>query len=245
MNKEEVLSKIKKLQALAESQNDNESANAKKFADKLIEKYEITEEDLNSIKDKPPLYGENDKLFHTATVVPWMNQLALGIANHFGCYVVQEELVPIDGHHEYDYYVYGDEEDSKSVKFAFNAFQKQIDSLVLENCPNKGPVYISSYCEGVVQSIRSNIEVDGIDIPKINKDPLSKPNKMVETSGSKVGLVQTPKETKAKPVDKSVAVNGAAIRDIMAFLKGLQDGRDISLQDLIELETRHIKNLIK
>jgi len=243
MTKEEILSKIKKLQALAESQNDNEAANARKFAEKLIEKYQITEEDLNSIKDKGPLYGENEKLFHSSIVIPWKNQLALGIANHFGCYIVQEELVPADGSHEYDYYVYGEDEDVESVKFAFNAFEKQIDSLVLTNCPGRGPVYVSSYCEGVVQSIRSNIEIDGIEIPKVNSK-LSKPDKMVVTSGVGVGLVTIPKD-KEKPVEKSVSVNGSnAIRDIMAFLKGLQDGRDISLQDAVELEFQSVRNLI-
>lgn len=242
MTKDEILSKIKKLLVLAESQNDNEAANAKKFAEKLIEKYQITEEDLNSIKDKGPLYGENEKLFHSSVLVPWKNQLALGIANHFGCYVVQEELVPADGAHEYDYYVYGGDQDVESVKFAFNAFEKQIDSLVFTNCLGRGPVYVSSYCEGVVQSIRSNIEIDGIEIPKINSK-LSKPDKIVPTSGVSVGLVAAPKD-KEKPADKSVSVNGSAIRDIMAFLKGLQDGRDISLQDAVELEFQSIRNLI-
>jgi len=243
MTKEEILSKIKKLRALAESQNDNEAANARKFAEKLIEKYQITEEDLNSIKDKGPLYGENEKLFHSSIVIPWKNQLALGIANHFGCYIVQEELVPADGSHEYDYYVYGEDEDTESVKFAFSAFEKQINALVLTNCIGRGHVYISSYCEGVVQSIRSNIEIDGIEIPKINSK-LSKPDKMVVTSGIGVGLAITSKD-KEKPVEKSVSVNGSnAIRDIMAFLKGLQDGRNLSLQDAMELEFQNIRNLI-
>lgn len=246
MNKDEALLKIKKLFQLTQSSNDNEAASAKKFAEKLIEKYQITEEDLNSIKDKGPLYGENEKLFHSSLVIPWKNQLAFGIANHFGCYIVQEELVPADGNHEYDYYVYGDNEDIESVKFAFNAFEKQIDYLVVTNCGGRGPVYVSSYCEGIVQSIRSNIEIDGIEVPKVNNklSKLSKPDKIVITSGVSVGLTAVPKD-KEKPVEKSVPVTGSnAIRDIMAFLKGLQDGRDLSLQDLLELEFQNIRNLI-
>lgn len=244
MNKEDVLSKIKKLQALAENQNNNEASNAKMLADKLIIKYNITEDDLNSIQDKGPLYGENEKLYHSSFVIAWKNQLALGLAKHFYCYIVQEELVPVEGSSEFDYYVYGDDEDVNSVKFAFNAFHKKIDDLILNNCRGKGPVYISSYCEGIVQSIRANIEIDGIDIPKVNKDPLSKQDKLAETT--QVGIATIPKEIKDKPVEKSVDVNNnSMIRDIMAFLKGLQDGRDISLHDVIQLEFQYIKSLLE
>jgi|SRR6185436_9975168 len=235
MNKDEILSKIDKLLKLSQSSNSNEADNAKLFADKLISKYGITEEELKLIEEKKPLYGENEKLFHSSVIVAWKNQLAFGLAVHFGCYIVQEQTIPADGESEYDYFVYGDSEDVQSVKLAFLAFENKINNLISSNCYNKGPVYISSYCEGVVQSIRSNLEIEGLEMPKINKNIIGCADKMTETPTDKVALAAIDKETKDKPVQASVDVNnGSMIRDIMAFLKGLKDGKDVSLQDTVE-----------
>lgn len=238
MNKEEILSKIKKLRALMVNSNDNEATNAKVLADRLISKYNITEEELESIKDKKPLYGENEKLFHSSVIIGWKNQLALGLANYFNCYIVQEELVPVDGQSEFDYYVYGDDDDINSVKFSFNCLEKKIDNLVLSRCYNKGPVYVSSYCEGLVQSIRSNIELDGIYIPKINQQPLEKQNKIIDNKNS---ITAVSKCNKEKPMKESININNQNnIKDIMAYFNGLQDGKNISLQDTMELEFKHL-----
>lgn len=240
MERSAVLSKIKKLQGLIVNSNPNEAANARMLADRLIVKYSVTEEELDSLVDHGPLYGEDEKLFTTMGIVGWMQQLALAISKHFDCYIIQEETVPLEGEHEFNYFVYGEDEDVSSIKTAFKAFNNKIDELVLTSCVNKGPIYINSYCEGVVQSIRENIRAYGIDIPQI-------PRKLKkEEESTKPGLVKSAKETpKEKVAPRSVDVNSQSqIKDIMAYFKGLQDGIHVYLDEILPLDkVQHVGEL--
>lgn len=230
-----ILSKIKLLLKLANSPNPHEAQNAREMADRLISKYKITPEQLKELEDKKPLYGENEKLFVTWGIEGWRQQLALAIGTHFECQIVQEEVVPVDGLHQFNYYVYGDEPDVINVKFVYNAFIKKIEEYILTRCVGRGPIYISSYCEGLVEGIKNNIMWEGIDIPEVRK-PSATTNTSITPADSGANLVPN-KEEKEKPADKSVDVNSQSlIKDVMAYFKGLDDGKGLSLQDILELE---------
>ena len=167
-----ILDKVKKLLALATSSNANEAESARTLANKLISKYNITEEQLSSM-DPKVFYGEDEKLFVTIGLHPWRQQLALAVATYFDAQIVQEELVPVEGLHEFIYYVYGDDDQVKDTQFVYHAFAKKVEHLVDTRCIGRGPIHIDSYCEGVVESIKWNIQMYGIDIPEIQK-PLRK-----------------------------------------------------------------------
>lgn len=237
---EAVLQKIKLLLKLASSPNENEAANARAMADKLISKYNITEEELKSIEDKKPLYGEDDKLFVTIGICGWRQQLALAIGKHFLCQIVQEELVPAEGLHQYNYYVYGDPEDSDNVKFVYHTFSKKIDDLISKKCIGRGNIYVSSYCEGVVEAIKNNIYWEGIDIPDIKKpkrDVVPEEQKILSNGP---GDIVKHKEEKEKPTEKSVDVNSQSmIKDVAAYFKGIADGKDFHLNEILELEAEN------
>jgi hypothetical protein len=234
---ENVLVKIKLLLNLINSPNVNEAANAQSMVDKLIVKYEITPEELESIKDKKPLYGESDKLFTTMGLSGWRQRLALAIGKHFFCQIVQEELVPLEGLHQFDYFVYGDKEDADNVKLVYNTFVLKIEDLLNKKCSIRGPVYVSSYCEGVVEAIISNIHWEGIDIPN-----LKSPSRTKEVEESKVlnngtSNLTKHKEEKEKPVQETVDVTRQSlIKDINAYFKGLEDGNRLDLAEMLELE---------
>jgi hypothetical protein len=233
---ENILAKIKLLQKLSQSPNPNEAANAVTMAQKLIEKYSITEEELKSLEEKKPLYGEDEKLFHTTNIIGWKNQLALAIASHFECYVVQEETVPVDGNREYTYFVYGDPDDVNSSKYVFGIFLKKVDNLILTNCIGRGPIYVDSYCEGLIQSIKSNLVMDGISVPRFNK----KVNSTTDSIPARESLAKTEVSVKEKPVENSVDVNShSLIKDVTAYFKGIKDGSSLDLQDIIELDLEH------
>lgn len=239
MNRDNILIKIKLLLSLGSSPNANEAANAQALADKLIAKYNITTEELESTKEKPEKYGEGDLLYHSFSLISWMQRLALTCAKQFYCHIVQEELHPAVGDLQYKYYVYGDDEDANYVKFAFHTFVKKVNNLVETKCIARGPIYVSSYCEGVVQAIQANIEMDGIDIPEVKKPtrPVVQEEKLLNNGQS--NLTQF-KQQKEAPEEKTVDVNaGSLIKDVMAYFKGLEDGRRLSLQDILELEVEN------
>lgn len=235
---ESILLKIKLLLKLAASSNPNEAENAKSMADKLVGKYGVTPEELKSLEDKEPLYGEEDKLFGTMGLVGWMQQLALAVGTHFECQIVQEELVPLEGVHMFNYYVYGEPEDAGNVRFVFHTFIKRIAQLIEKKCVGRGAIYLSSYGEGVVEAIKENIAWDGLVLPNIKK-PIAPSTEDKKPGDSE--LVK-PKEEKEKPAEKSVDVNSQSmIKDVMAYFKGLDDGRNLSLKDVLELEADNEK----
>jgi hypothetical protein len=234
-----ILDKVKKLLNLAQSSNLNEAENARAMADKFIAKYNITEEDLASLEPKE-FYGENEKLFVTLGIVGWRQQLALAVATYFDCQIVQEELVPAEGIHQFNYFVYGDDDQVKDVQFVYHAFIKKIENLADERCWGRGPIYVDSYCEGVVESVKWNIQMYGIDIPDV-KRPLKKEEQAPPPNSKTITKSGPDKE---EPTEKRVDVNAnSLIKDIMAYFKGVDDGRELSLKSILELEVEELKRI--
>lgn len=236
-----ILQKVKLLLNLASSPNPNEAANAKELADKLIAKYNITEQELSSL-DPKEFYGENEKLFVSLGICHWKQSLALAVSKYFDCQIVQEEMVPTNGQidfHEFHYYVYGDDDQVKNTQFVYQAFTKKVDNLVSVRCLGRGPIFVDSYCEGVVESIKLNIEMYGIDVPEIKKTLKKQEQAAPPTSNS---IVKSG-ENREEPTDNKVDINkGSLIKDIMAYFKGLEDGKDLSLQDILELEKQNMES---
>lgn len=241
-----ILNKVKLLFKLATSPNPHEADSARKLAEGLIEKHGITPEELEGLKDPKPLYGDDEKIFSTIGIVGWRQQLALAVSKYFGCQVVQEEMVPTEGTRFYNYFAYGDPEDVKQVKFAFSAFASQVEHLIDIQCLGRGPVYIESYCEGTTDAIKQNILLFGIDIPEKKKTP-RQPKKQEATTIPGDALSK-PGPERPKPADRRVDVNaGSMVKDIMAYFKGVEDGKDLFLDDILELaadleEPKELKN---
>lgn len=234
-----ILQKVKLLLNLATSSNPNEAANARELAEKLIAKYNITEAELSSL-DPKEYYGENEKLFVSFGMVHWRQMLALVVSKYFDCQIVQEEMMPANGAegiHEFRYYVYGDDDQVKNTQFVYHAFAKKIDNLVSVRCIGRGAIHIDSYCEGVVESIRHNVEMFGIDVPEVKRTLKKEEQAAPPTSNT---IVKSG-DNKEEPTDKRVDINnGSLIKDIMAYFKGLEDGKNLSLQDVLELEKEAI-----
>lgn len=237
---ESILNKIKLLLKLTKSPNLNESDNARKMADKLISKYNITEEELKTLEDKQPLYGEDERVFTTMGVVGWRQQLILAIGTHFDCQIVQEEIVPVEGLHEFTYFAYGHPDDVNNVKFVYHVFSNKVDNLIDTRCIGRGAIYISSYSEGVAEAIKNNIIMDGIDLP-LAKIPIRPIETGKTLNNGTSNLVKT-KEEKERPADATVDVNAhSLIKDIGAYFRGIDDGKSISLNDILELEVENEK----
>lgn len=235
-----ILNKIKLLKNLGSSANENESASANSMAEKLITKYGVTEEELQALNEKPVEYSADSILFHTFSLVGWMQQLALACAKQFYCHVVQECITSATGYQEYNYYVYGDDHDVVCTKFAFATFLKKIHELVDTKCIGRGPVYIDSYTEGLVEGIRSSIALMGIEMPeRVQPSRSPTPDGRTLNNGNS-NLAKQEKELPKRPEKDSVDVNhGSMIKDVMAYFRGIEDGNRVSLQDVLELEAEN------
>ena len=235
-----ILSKVKFLLNLKQSSNVNEAENAATMAQKLIDKYQISPEELEAVEAKT-FYGENEKIFSTIGICSWKRQLSLIIANHLECHIVQEEVVApdTDQEHQFDYFVYGEGYQVGACKYAFAAFTTAINQLIIDNCPGRGPIFIESYTEGIIDGIRDNIAIHGLDIPKYNK-----PVEQAPVDAPKDALVK-PKVEKEQPTQEKTKVYSSAdlIKDVNAYFKGLYDAKDISLDEILELPNDEHKQL--
>lgn len=226
-----ILNKIKLLYRLATSPNANEADSARQLAEKLVAKYSVTPEELESLKDPKELYSDDEKLYTTLGLVSWRQQLALAIGTYFDCQVVQVETVPNDGPHYFDYYVYGDPQDTQTVHFVFHAFAGKVEWLITTQCMGRGPIYIDSYSEGVTDAIKQNIWAFGIELPE--KKIQSRTVAPAITVKSEE--IVKPKEDKVH-ADKRVDVRSQSmVKDIMAYFAGIDDGKELSLKDILEM----------
>lgn len=232
---EQILTKIKLLLKLKESPSIHESEAAASMAANLIDKYGVTIEELEGIKDKPPVYSTDDSLFTVVGIVGWKSQLALAIAVKLDCYIIQEECVPVEGEHIYNYYVYGSNDDAKAVKLYYHSLSSKIENLIIKNCKGRGQIYISSYAEGLVQAVKQNLEYeDFIVVKTLTKDP--NPDSSTLNSGGSTLTTQV--KGKEKPIQESVDVNShSLIKDIGAYFRGIADGQRISIEDIFELNS--------
>lgn len=228
-----ILNKIKLLLNLSNSSVENEAIAAKTMADKLINKYSVTEEEIKGItEEKKPVYGEEAKLYSTLTIEGWRNQLALGVSTKYDCFLVQEEAVPAEGLSEFSYFVIGDPVDVTNVKFAFHVLEKKVEELILKNCLGKSADYSYSYSEGIVEGIKSNLDFIYFEaVPKTV-------NKPGPTATLNVGdeCIEKHKGEKEKPLKESINIaTQSFIKDVVAYFRGISDGNRLQLQDILEL----------
>lgn len=228
------LHKIKLLFNLAAKAPEHEAANAKALAQKLIDKHGVTEDQLNELlNDGKPLYGEDQRLFSTSTVVPWKSLLAYLVSFKFNCYVVQEEQVPTEGTSVFVYYLYGDDNDVAVVQAFFPRLMKEVEDIMNIACYGRGESFIESYREGLINGLRENLAYFDMDFSFLKNKTTDK-----QLNTSSANLAKTDAELpKEKPAKESVDVSSKTIvKDIAAFFRGDNDGRNVDLYGLFSDE---------
>lgn len=241
-----ILTKVRFLLNLGNSPNAFEASTAIATADKLISKYKISQEELNST-DEPRVYTADALLFKTFKIVGWMQHLSLACAKQFYCHIVVETMTAATGIQECNYYVYGADEDIEYVKFAFNTILKKINELLDTKCIGCNPVYVDSYCEGCVESVKGQIASFGIEIPEKKQATRSiKQEEKILIDGT--SNLSAHKSEKEKPEKETINVSQHSfIKNVQAYFKGLEDGSRISIQDIMELaaENEEADQLVK
>ena len=227
------LIKIKLLLALTKSPNIHEAENARVMADKLIEKHNVTQKQLDSLKERDPTsVPEEQLLFKTQEHCEWKSILAYLISVKYECYVMQIQTVGSAGYQEYDYFVFGDIDNIDNVKFLFPLFVNKINDLVSRTCKDKEETYTSSYCEGLVNGLRPLLENESFKVPKAK----SKEKEIVKEA-EQPGLIRTDSITNPaeKPTDKKVAVNSNdKVKDVIAYFHGVRDSDQIHFYNILE-----------
>jgi hypothetical protein len=242
MTRTEILVKIKKLRALRINSNENEAQNADQLADRLIMKYNVSEEEIASLDIKPEFYTQDDRIFSTIGAVQWKRQLILLLCKQYDAYVIEELTGTVSSDNiEHVYFVYGEDDDVASIRLAWELLLSEIDNMILNNCSGKGPVYLSSYLEGVVQAIKSNVDTLRIHLPRVKSQ---KKKEQAKEEASSLGLTKT-KTTPKEEIAPSVDIGGSLIKDVKAYFCGIKDGMLIDLEDIISIFSSDIAAILE
>lgn len=221
------LQKIKDLLKLAASASEHESATAKMLADKLIAKYNVSQEQLDGIEasDKP-LYDDEDLLLDTNKLEDWINILALIVAKKYDCFAIKEDNISSTGETTYRYYVYGEPNDVLIAKELFKYIYDEIIDLIQDICYEENEIYKYSFAEGCVNGAKMNIEYENFSTSGAVKAEASKQE-------IKSDAIELPEKAPLPPppqiTNRVKVINKEKELDPYAYFEGVEFGSDIHI----------------
>jgi len=146
---EDVISKVRKLYALAEANtSEHEAAVAVAAAEKLLQQYRLSraEVDAHSDTDSESPAEDAEPIETYASRVPVWQQVLVGtLANHYGCAIYQAR-----SSNETAIRVVGCPSDVRLFRLQYSRVKAQVDRLTLKNGLGKGRSYCDSYRKGLV-----------------------------------------------------------------------------------------------
>lgn len=152
-NIQSIIEKVRKLLALATSQNVNEAANAAAKANELIDEYRLSVDQLgasSSDADDPLIHDEAEPLFESDRSMAWRKTLALKLSQHYGCYVWNKK-----SKRNIFYVVAGRQSDITVLRYMFAYLSSECMRLSTAHSKGKGRNYAESYRLGFVAGVTS------------------------------------------------------------------------------------------
>lgn len=225
--KHNIIERIQKLLALSKSDNPNEAANAAALADKLINKHQISNAELQATShEQVPVDRYKDPIYSSARRTAWKAHLASALARHYDC------AVYISFGHEgrnktSNYTLVGREEDCAIACFMFGWVSNEIERLAKKNAAGLGHNYSQTYCEGAgvgvleklrteKESLRTEAQAEGKGAAIVLLD-----KKAMEARQKMQQLVPN--------LGRSAGLGGASNKNGMAFNSGREAGRNMNI----------------
>jgi hypothetical protein len=220
------LKKIKLLLNLATSSNENEAASARERAQKLIDKFQVSPEELEKLSlDETPIYTDENLLLEIEDFSDWMATLALIVAKKYDCHAIQERILLTTGATVYKFFIYGEDGDVEIGKMLYSYVFDKINE-VINSTNNDDSLYRSSFGEGAVDGVRNNIQYENFNVNKIVKVAVE------DDTVHKVDAIaiadKGPKPPPAIEKRTNLSENEKPI-NIMAYFKGVKAGESIHL----------------
>lgn len=153
MTYDEALDRLRKLLALGESDNVNESAQAIARAQALMERFQITEtliaQDAVNPEPEEPLRVWEEPIDRAQYMASWKSNLTWALCKPNGLYWF---------HRSGNIHVVGRASDAETVRYLFGYCAKEIDRLTKREAYGKGHQYCFSFRMGCVDAIREAIK---------------------------------------------------------------------------------------
>jgi hypothetical protein len=153
---EEVISKVKKLYALAEANtSENEAAVAIAAAEKLLQQYRLSRADVD-VHSEPDLEAPAEDVepieTYASRIPVWQQVLVGSLAGHYGCVTYQSRSSK-----QTAIRVVGCPSDVRLFRLQYTRVKAQIDRLTMKNGLGKGRSYCDSYRKGLVVVVHERL----------------------------------------------------------------------------------------
>ena len=150
-----VISKVQKLLALSKSSNENESKAALNAANKIIDEFRLTSEDLSYTAEDEIAFDEG-YVYETSKVTAWKQSLLHVLAKHFGCALLNEAWKP-EGRLVSRFKLVGRKGDMEIARYFYGYLTSECSRLAQANVKGTGRVAIASYCLGFVNGVGAQL----------------------------------------------------------------------------------------
>lgn len=222
MSQADVIAKIKKLRALATSDNEHEAAAAAAAAERLLQEHRLSEAELegdSGPKEQAELSEDPLDVFGRKAQV-WKGVLVFGLGKLHGCYVFQDR-VRRRGATEIHlvYRIVGRPSDVATVRYLYAWLTSEIERLAHQHGKGKGRTWFNSYRRGAVAGVL---------------EAMRGASKAVRAEASATALVRLDErmtETESAARELGLRVGGARTASVRvdhdAFDRGQRDGRSI------------------
>jgi hypothetical protein len=157
----EIIEQIKKLQALSTSSNINEAYAATQAANKLIDKYRLTQADLedSSTPTIDPIEQDTDYLYTSGRITNWRVMLVGILCHHYGVAHYNDITRGDNGRKLTRLRMVGRKSDMEIVSYMNTWLSFECERLAKTDVVGLGRVSISSYQEGFVSGIKEQLRL--------------------------------------------------------------------------------------
>ena len=153
---EQVIRRVRSLYDLADNTTEHEASTAIGAAERLMQKYRLTQVDLlqtYTVATETPSECEHPIEF-AGRIHRWKDLLILDLAKQYGCSIYYHTKHPKVGPRRIEVRVVGLPSDVAMLRIQYDSIKQQVNNLTRTNTKGLGVRHADSYRKGLVDSIR-------------------------------------------------------------------------------------------
>jgi hypothetical protein len=161
-----VVEKVQKLLALSKSANAHEAAAAAGAANRLMDQYRLSEADLEvQGQSEEPIEEDGGYVYESGKVTHWKKILMSVLIKHYGL-AHWNDTTYTSGRKVSRYKLVGRKNDITVMKYMFAWLTAECQRLSALEAKGQGRVFVSSYCEGFVNGVATQLALSRADVEK-------------------------------------------------------------------------------
>lgn len=218
----DTIAKVQKLLALSKSSNANEAAAAAAQANRLIDKYRLSQADIETdVLNTDPICQDSEYLYETGRVTMWRKRFVHELTKHYGVAYYNDHTYE-SGRQVSRFRMVGRKSDMEIVRYMYTWLSAECERLAAIEAKGCGRIFVASYQEGFVMGVAKQLQLSREEMKKeaTSSAIVKIDSRLDESTKSMYSQVKGLVTTKAKSYRRM---------NNMAFGMGQQRGQSIHL----------------